>query len=66
MSLVLQGTLEFTLPFLFDICVFLILQVGQISVSFIDDQDLTDHGCPCLADVLLYVIFNWLQSTTNQ
>lgn len=49
-----------------DICVFLVLRPGQILVSLIDDQDLTGHGCPCLADVHLYVIFNWPQSTANQ
>lgn len=49
-----------------DICVFLVLQPGQILVSLIDDQDLTGHGCPCLADVHLYVIFNWPQSIANQ
>ena len=33
---------------------------------FIDDWDLTGHSCPSLADVHLYVIFNWPQSATNQ
>lgn len=66
MCLVLRGTLDFRVPFPFAICIFLILQGGQISVSFIDDQDLPGRGCPCPADVHLYVIFNWLQSTANQ
>lgn len=64
--LVLQCTLDFRILFPFATCVFLILQVGQISVSFIDDQDLAGHGCPCPADVHRYVIFNWLQSTADQ
>lgn len=59
-------TLEFRLQLPFDVCVFLSLQAGQISVSFIDDQGLTGCGCACLADVHLYVTFNWPQSTTNQ
>lgn len=62
----LTRTLEFRSPFPFGTCVVLILQVGHISVFFIDDQELTGSGCPCFDNIHLYVIFNWLQSTVNQ
>lgn len=62
--LVLQCTLDFRILFPFATCVFLILQVGQISVSFIDDQDLAGHGCPCL--LMFIVMLSLIGSKVQQ